>query len=111
MSRLSPDFWDAALLPVSSFLADMRAFTLDRSHTRLPKWKFRLADDLVVQIQPKPGERRRVWDMTFAASMHRTMDRAFAEALARDDAHDARMAHALVPSRQLRLSGAGGAVS
>lgn len=51
-------FWTAEPLPKIAFLADLRDFVLERSHSRLPKWRFRPADDLVMQIQPKPGERR-----------------------------------------------------
>ena len=34
-------------------MARLRALVLERSEQRSPKWKFRLAPDLVLQIQPK----------------------------------------------------------
>jgi Family of unknown function (DUF6011) len=37
-----------------TFLAELREAVLTRSHSRMPKWRFRLAPDLVLQIQPKP---------------------------------------------------------
>ena len=37
-----------------SFLAKLREEVLKRSLKRMPKWKFRLASDLVLQLQPKP---------------------------------------------------------
>lgn len=51
-------FWTPAPLTAIPFLAELRSFVLERSHSRLPKWRFRLADDLVVQLQPRPAERR-----------------------------------------------------
>jgi hypothetical protein len=36
------------------FLRDLREECLQRSEKRMPKWKFRLAEDLVMQLQPKP---------------------------------------------------------
>ena len=42
--------------PISpiSFLAKLREEVLKRSLKRMPKWKFRIASDLVLQLQPKP---------------------------------------------------------
>jgi hypothetical protein len=37
------------------FLRDLRNECLARSKWRTPKWKFRLASDLVMQLQPKPA--------------------------------------------------------
>ena len=36
------------------FLAQLREEVLKRSLKRMPKWKFRVASDLVLQLQPKP---------------------------------------------------------
>jgi hypothetical protein len=36
------------------FLRDLREECLAHSEKRMPKWKFRLAPDLVMQLQPKP---------------------------------------------------------
>jgi hypothetical protein len=44
------------LAPVTA-LATLRRAVLTRSEKRSPKWKFRLAADLVVQVQPKAGTR------------------------------------------------------
>jgi hypothetical protein len=41
-------------IPSISFLAELRQEVLKRSLKRMPKWKFRLAPDIVVQLQPKP---------------------------------------------------------
>ena len=46
--------FEAEMLPPMSFLADLREEVLKRSLKRMPKWKFRLAPDLVLQLQPKP---------------------------------------------------------
>jgi hypothetical protein len=43
--------------PIAS-LAAMRTAVLAERHDRCPKWRFKLAVDLVVQIQPRPAERR-----------------------------------------------------
>lgn len=43
----------AALSPIPT-LADLREQVLQRSSTRCPRWRFRLADDLIMQLQPKP---------------------------------------------------------
>src|SRR5262245_29238068 len=57
MMRLPQEFWKLERLSPIKILADLRGFVLERSHSRLPKWRFRLAPDLVIRIQPKPGER------------------------------------------------------
>ena len=36
------------------FLAELREEVLKHSLKRMPKWKFRFASDIVVQLQPKP---------------------------------------------------------
>jgi Family of unknown function (DUF6011) len=41
-------------LPPIRFLAELREEVLKHSLKRMPKWKFRLASDLVLQLQPKP---------------------------------------------------------
>jgi hypothetical protein len=45
---------------VPAGLLDLREQVLSRSTKRMPKWKFRLADDVVVMIQPKVGKQERV---------------------------------------------------
>jgi hypothetical protein len=40
--------------PPIPFLADLREEVLQHSLKRMPKWRFRLAPDLVLQLQPKP---------------------------------------------------------
>ncbi len=41
-------------IPSLPFLAELREAVLKHSLKRMPKWKFRLASDLVLQLQPKP---------------------------------------------------------
>jgi hypothetical protein len=53
MFQISPGI----LAPIPS-LVSLRDTVLGISHTRLPKWRFRFAPDLVVQLQPRPAERR-----------------------------------------------------
>jgi len=47
--------FDAVTIPPIPVLAQLRETVLAHSVTRMPKWKFRLADDLVIQLQPKPS--------------------------------------------------------
>jgi len=59
---LGREFWNAAPLAPIPLLAELRTHVLERSHTRCPRWHFRVASDLVLRIQPRPGERRdRFW--------------------------------------------------
>src|SRR5260221_8172845 len=44
----------AAFAPII-FLRDLREECLAHSEKRMPKWKFRIAPDLIMQLQPKPG--------------------------------------------------------
>jgi hypothetical protein len=55
---LRRNFWTPEPLEPIRLLADLRSFVLERSHTRLPRWHFRVASDLVLRVQPRPGERR-----------------------------------------------------
>jgi uncharacterized protein DUF6011 len=55
---LSNIFHTSAIEPMP-MLASLRDAVLMRSDKRMPKWKFRLADDIVTQIQPKPAKRTR----------------------------------------------------
>lgn len=57
-SEFKAGYWNRDLLSPIPFLAGLRDIVLERSHTRCPKWRFRLAPDLAMQIQPRPGERR-----------------------------------------------------
>jgi len=41
-------------IPAIPFLAELREEVLEHSLKRMPKWKFRFAPDIVVQLQPKP---------------------------------------------------------
>jgi hypothetical protein len=41
-------------IPPIPFLAELREEVLKHSLKRMPKWKFRFAPDIVVQLQPKP---------------------------------------------------------
>src|SRR5262245_57889902 len=53
MSKLPLDFWTATPIKPAPMLAELGEMVLTRSESRSPKWKFRLAPDLVVQIQAK----------------------------------------------------------
>jgi hypothetical protein len=46
--------WLNKALPPNPFLAALREMVLQRSTKRCPKWKFRFAADLVLQLQPRP---------------------------------------------------------
>ena len=54
MSRLSPEFWAREPVAAIPFLAGLREAVLDRSDRRCPKWRFRFAPDLAIQLQPRP---------------------------------------------------------
>lgn len=41
-------------IPPIPFLANLREAVLQRSIARMPKWRFRIAPDLLAQLQPKP---------------------------------------------------------
>jgi hypothetical protein len=41
-------------IPAIPFLIELREEVLNHSLKRMPKWKFRLAPDLIMQLQPKP---------------------------------------------------------
>jgi hypothetical protein len=41
-------------VPPIPFLAELREEVLKHSLKRMPKWKFRFAPDVIVQLQPKP---------------------------------------------------------
>jgi hypothetical protein len=43
-------------LPANPFLADLRTLILQKNAKRCPKWAFRFADDLVMQLQPQPTD-------------------------------------------------------
>src|SRR5215203_3827376 len=50
MIEFSPS-WDH-IEPIP-FLIDLRNAVLERSLKRSPKWRFRLASDLIIELQPK----------------------------------------------------------
>lgn len=58
VTALDPSFWHVERVAPIGLFRELREFVLERSHTRLPKWRFRVADDLVMYVQPKPAERR-----------------------------------------------------
>jgi len=49
------DFFSPMPMEPMPTLAALRDAVLMRSDKRMPKWKFRLASDIVTQIQPKPA--------------------------------------------------------
>ena len=46
--------FETKTIPPITFLAELREEVLKHSLKRMPKWKFRFAPDIVVQLQPKP---------------------------------------------------------
>jgi hypothetical protein len=46
--------YEIETIPPIPFLAELREEVLKHSLKRMPKWKFRLSSDLVLQLQPKP---------------------------------------------------------
>lgn len=46
--------FETETIPSIPFLAELREEVLKHSLKRMPKWKFRFAPDIVVQLQPKP---------------------------------------------------------
>ena len=57
----------ADLTPITmpARLIELRDQVLARSTKRMPKWKFRLAPDIVMMLQPKPEANLNVWDGEF----------------------------------------------
>jgi hypothetical protein len=47
--------FETEAIPPIPFLAELREEVLKHSLKRMPKWKFRFAPDIVVQLQPKPA--------------------------------------------------------
>ena len=45
--------WSAATMPPIPFLQSLYDAVLAHSESRMPKWKFRLASDLLLEMQPK----------------------------------------------------------
>lgn len=55
--RFPQEFWKPQPIQSIGKLPDLRAKVIEQNERRMPKWKFRFADDLVCQIQPKVSER------------------------------------------------------
>lgn len=53
MSTFNRDIWQSIEIKPAPALASLRDTVIERSEKRSPKWRFRLAHDLVVRIQPK----------------------------------------------------------
>src|SRR3954452_13662400 len=51
---LPSDFFAAVPMAGIPALAALRNVVLERTTKRMPKWQFRIADDVTIQIQPKP---------------------------------------------------------
>jgi hypothetical protein len=51
--NLKPEFWQPTPITPQPLLASLRKLVLERSEKRSPKWKFRLAPDLGLQVQAK----------------------------------------------------------
>jgi hypothetical protein len=52
-TRLPIEFWFATKVPVIPLLQELHDFVIRQNECRLPKWKFKFADDLAIQIHPK----------------------------------------------------------
>ena len=60
---LPSDFFYPLPIEPMPALAALRDAVLQRSDKRMPRWSFRIAPDIVTQIQPKPAKRtRQNWD-------------------------------------------------
>lgn len=63
-NTLSPQIdraiWNPVAIPPMPMLAALREAVLARSTKRMPKWKFRVAPDIVAQIQPRPATRTKI---------------------------------------------------
>jgi len=46
--------FETEIIPSIPFLAELREEVLKHSLKRMPKWKFRFAPDIIVQLQPRP---------------------------------------------------------
>lgn len=55
--KVPSTFYQPCQIVPAPKLAELRKFVLSLSEKRSPKWRFRLADDLVIRIQPKLTER------------------------------------------------------
>jgi hypothetical protein len=53
--HLDPAIWHPVPIAPMPLLVDLRNAVLIRSTTRMPKWKFRVEPDVVMQIQPRPN--------------------------------------------------------
>jgi hypothetical protein len=53
MTYLPQEFWATVPIPPQAELGQLYAAVFARTEKRSPKWKFRLATDLIVQIHPK----------------------------------------------------------
>ena len=60
MSDLDPAIWAPVPIAPLHMLSALRGAVLARATKRMPKWKFRVADDVVVQMQPRPATRTKV---------------------------------------------------
>ena len=56
---LPSDFFYPSPIEPMPALAALRDAILQRSHKRMPRWRFRIAPDIVTQIQPKLAKRTR----------------------------------------------------
>ena len=53
MKTTPKDFWNPMSIKPIASLAQLRELVIQHNEKRMPKWKFRLASDLAVQIQPQ----------------------------------------------------------
>ena len=48
------DMWVPQPLPPNKLLTSLRTFVKENNHKRRPSWRFRIAPDLALQLQPRP---------------------------------------------------------
>jgi hypothetical protein len=87
MESLPLEFWVPVPIKPQAAIAALYTHVLNRSEKRSPKWKFRFAQDIVVQIQPKVSKSLYLFeclalqcegaDARLLASKRRDIDRAY----------------------------------
>src|SRR5262245_35496182 len=65
---------DITKITMPERLIELREHVLSRTTKRMPKWKFRLADDMVLMLQPKVAEDFYVWDGPYGNSDRKRHD-------------------------------------
>ena len=53
MSQFPVEFWSRENVPPIPLLQQLNDWAIKQNEKRMPKWKFKFADDLAMQIQPQ----------------------------------------------------------